>query len=1237
VTVSFTPEQLLAVERREGPMLLSANAGSGKTAVLTERVVRAVLEDGLRLDGLLVITFTEKAAGELRTRIRAGLAARGARAEARDTERAWISTIHGFCARVLRAHAVAAGLDPSFTVLDEATGRRLRGQAWDETLAGFMDGPGDGAGRPDALELAATWGPDRLQAAIEGAHGALRAQGMTVPRLPPCRPRRTVEEACAGLEAARAALLEELPDGGGTKLLAARDALGRCAQVLAGGPDAARADLAALKFGRGGKALSTERARAYLDRVEQLEQAFVDREACHVHGLLDELLGSYAAAYAAGKRERSAVDFDDLELGARDLLAGSPAVADAYARRFDRIMVDEFQDTNGLQMQLIGLLDRDNVFLVGDELQSIYGFRHADVGVFRAERRRHEAVGRAPALAQNWRTRPELLELVNGAWGGGHGAYVPLVPGRPAADDGPRAELLVSDAAWDDPGTPGAAALEDALRAGMPAGAKLSRLAEARAVARRLRALCDAGQAVPEDCVILTRAATDLHLFERALEREGFATLASAGRGYWLRQPVQDLTAYLAVLANPYDDLALYGALASPLCGMSSDGLAHVATVARAAARRPWQVLAADTLTARLGERDRQLLGAFLALVEAERAGAPRRGLDEVLERAVLATGYDLHVLRLPGGRRRLANVHKLVRLAAAFEEVRGRDLRGFIDHARAEVEAQAREPEAPVELAGSRAVRLMTIHAAKGLEFGTVVVADLGRQNQSRQPDLLVDGGRVGLRLVRMGEKAADALDYAELKAEAQAAALAEERRVLHVAVTRAEERLILSGVAPLGDDWARESVTAPALSWLGRALGEQLPHRLAAEGELELDELRLLGRVHLLARAVSPATAPTTLGLAPLAPEQLSFALEPPPPPPAAASPPAAATAPAASAAPAGFTAPGATPSAPAASAAPAAAPGSAADATPLAPGATPAASGHRLLASLAATPAPLRAQAPAVPPPSHLSYTQLAEHASCGYRYYLRRILGMPDQAPPVAPAPSADAPATEPLDPRLRGVVVHALLEHADPGRPPGAALLEDVLAELDLTLTPEQAQDALGLAGAFAATPLAARAAAARRLRREAAFDLPLVPGDPEAPLLTGVVDLVAEEHDGTALVVDHKTDRVDPAADLEAHVAERYGIQRALYALAALEAGAARAEVAHLFLERPAEPVVASYDASDRDALRARLHADAAPLIAGEFPVTEHPHVGLCGTCPGRGALCPQPEALTLRPAPAPA
>jgi ATP-dependent helicase/nuclease subunit A len=142
---SFTEEQTGAVARREGPLLLAAGAGSGKTSVLVERFVRSVLDDGLRPGQILAITFTEKAAGELRSRVRARFLALGEREAARETESAWIGTIHGFCTRVLRGHAVAAGLDPAFVVLDDTIARELRATAWRRAYATWIDDGGDAA------------------------------------------------------------------------------------------------------------------------------------------------------------------------------------------------------------------------------------------------------------------------------------------------------------------------------------------------------------------------------------------------------------------------------------------------------------------------------------------------------------------------------------------------------------------------------------------------------------------------------------------------------------------------------------------------------------------------------------------------------------------------------------------------------------------------------------------------------------------------------------------------------------------------------------------------------------------------------------------------------------------------------------------------------------------------------------------------------------------------------------
>nr|MBA2347257.1 UvrD-helicase domain-containing protein [Solirubrobacterales bacterium] len=714
----FTAEQRAAIEQRDGPLLLSANAGSGKTSVLVERLVAAVLEDGIPPAQLLAITFTEKAAGELRSRVRARLAELGERVAAREIERAQISTIHGFCSGVLRAHAVAAGLDPAFTVLPGSATRELRARAFDDALAELLSEPADGA-----LDLVAAWGPDRLRDAVEEVHEALRSQGQTEPRLPPCRPPRTVQEALAGLRAPTDLFTEELRGGrAGVKTVdAAREALSACHELLAAPGTPAREALDALRIARGAKELKTDACGAWVAAVEALGTALDDEEAAADHALLDTLLGAFARAYAAGKRALSGVDYDDLQLLVRDLLRDRPEVRAGYADRFSRVMVDEFQDTNALQLELIGFLDTGRTFLVGDELQSIYGFRHADVTLFRRQRAAHHARGEAAVLATNWRSHPELLETINGAWGEVvHAGYVPLVAGRTAEEEtaAPRTELLLTSTAWDAPGLD--ARLADELGAGMPSGVKASKLAEARAVARRVRTLVDAGECREEEAVVLVRAASDLHVFARALEREGFATLAGGGRGYWLRQPVQDLTSYLGALINPRDERALFGTLASPLCGLSSDGLAHVAAAAREHGDA-WRAVRSVALARRLGGADAAALEAFLIRFGLERTTAARYGLDELIERAVVRSGYDLHVLRLPGGRRRLANVHKLERLAAAYEEDHGRDVRGFIDHAQAEAEADVREADAPVELSGAPAIRLMTIHAAKGLEFGVV------------------------------------------------------------------------------------------------------------------------------------------------------------------------------------------------------------------------------------------------------------------------------------------------------------------------------------------------------------------------------------------------------------------------------------------------------------------------------------------------------------------------------------
>jgi ATP-dependent helicase/nuclease subunit A len=1019
VTRNLTPEQLDAIARREGDLMLSANAGSGKTSVLVERFVASVVEDGLRPDQVLAITFTDKAAGELRARVRARLLELGEREGAREAEGAWISTFHGFCQRILRAHAVAAGLDPAFTVLEPAESRAAVREAFDAALAAFLSQP-----RAAALDLAAAYTVDRLQRMVVAAHDALRSRGQTRPKLPEPRPADPAP-AAADLERARAALAAELAavGGGGASVDAAREALQSCREKLSAGDEV---DVGAVKVNRTAAALKTPAADEYRAACERYAHALADQRAVPTLALVDELLGRYADAYAQAKRARTAVDFDDLELLARDLLVAEPGIAAGYRERFERIMVDEFQDTNPLQLELIELIARDNACTVGDELQAIYAFRHADVEVFRARREALAARGRAATLATNFRSRPEILEVLNRGFAPLHEHWVDLRAGRedpPAAE--PVVELLITDAdAWNGDAPA-------ALGVGLPAASAVKQ-AEARLVAQRVAELVHEQDVEPRDVVVLLRASAEMGLYERALELAGLPTLAGGGRGWWARQQIRDLCHLLAALANPRDEEALLGLLASPMVGLSSDALALLAMNARGEraapggaqdrARPPSRTLweAANDQALQLAAEDAERLTAFRAWFATERERAPRLGLDEVLARGLRRTRYDLHVLALPRGARRLANIHKLLRLAASYEARRGRDVRGFIDLANAELEADAREADAPVDLGGLDAVRLMTIHAAKGLEFPVVVVADLGRKGNLSPPDLHVDGDRVGIRLVDLEAKKTTALDFDAIEAERRAADEAEERRVMHVAMTRAEERLILSGAARLGEHWPAPGPGAAPITWIGPALVPEVAW---------LDASGTNGRVRTVLN--SPASAVLRLEApVPVAPgEQLALALN---------------------------------------GGAPAAAP------PPAAP-----------LAEAELAPAP----------PATLSYSALSRYAACPYRFHLERGLGLPEQAPPphlrdaLPSAPTLDLllrgtlvhQLLEDLD--LRGDVAV-----------PDADAVRALAAVHETELSDAEVADLQGMVGAFVDSPLRARLAGARSMHREHAFAFVLTGG-----------------------------------------------------------------------------------------------------------------------------------------------
>ena len=1221
---TWTDEQRRAIERRTGDLLLDASAGSGKTSVLVERFVRSVLQDGVDVGAILTITFTEKAAAELRDRIRSRLRELGADEAARRTEGAFISTIHGFCARVLRAHALAAGLDPRFEVLDGDRSGPLAAAAFDDALEDAASGSGAMATSPAqvatsperVIDLIAAYGVPALRAAILSAYAQLRSAGQVAPRLPvaPCPERGMAppeDGAASALRAAAAALAAELGAiaDPSPRVVTAMERVERCLH-LAASEDVWPADLGRVVLPRNGAALSTDACAAYAEALQAFRAACAARAAGPVRDLLDALLAGYGTHYEARKAGVSGLDFEDLELLTRRLLDTDDELRARYAERFAAIMVDELQDTNRVQLELIESIARDNLFTVGDAQQSIYGFRHADVELFRARGRRLEAVGGRETLRTNFRTRPEIIDVLNPAFADattcperGMGAdFTPLRAGRdPAAPPPagvsaaePLVELIVADkgADWNLEGI-----------------ASPWRQAEAAALADRVAELVAAGASAGE-IVVLMRATTDMRAYERALERRGLPTYVIGGRGYWDHPQVVDIVGYLRALANPRDEEALYGVLASPLVGVSLDALVVLASAARAESRDPWRVLRGadpDGLPGLQGG-DRERLTRFTDWFERERGRGARAGLEELIDGALTATGYDLAMLAMPGGTRRLANVRKLMRLGREHEAAHGPDLRRFlalVDDREAGRSPENREGEAPVEGEGLDAIRLMTIHRAKGLEFPIVCVADLGRS--PRPPSAILrlagehpSGGRLGLRLARAGVGGREsAFDYRAIGDELRAAEEREERRLFYVAMTRAQERLILSGAAKF-DAWRAGELGRAGggpIQWIAPALVPELTAVLGASVS-PVEVARGSGRLRLT--LAQPAETGEAVGseqevvdveqeVVDVEQDLVDVEQEV-----VDAEEPARAS-------------------------------------VPIVSGTAPAPP---------APPAPPAAVVAAGPPVGKLSYSALAEYARCAYRFYAERVLSLP-QVDDAEPRRASAAPAG-PRGAADTGVLVHALLERLDFRRPvvPSAEIVRGAATRTGLVPPPgpEELDELAALVRRFSTTELCARLGRATEVRREQRFAFGL-DDDPAHPLVVGALDVLAREQGpggarpgggSRSLVVDYKTDRLDGATP-EAVVARAYGGQRLVYALAALHAGADEVQVAHCFLQAPELPVIATFTRADTAALRAELATLAAGVLERQFPVAPDPRRGLCRGCPAQGGLCSWPVAMTRR------
>ena len=863
---TLMPQQLQIVKTLDRPLFVSAGAGSGKTFTLTRRIVYALSPESgpfvEHLDQVLAITFTKDAAAEIRDRVRRALIDEGMDEEALTVDDAWISTIHGMCSRILRAHALELGIDPEFTVLTDTD--ELMDQAVEHVLAR--------ATAPDAApELAASlkslyaWypmagegGPFGAGTTIKGLVRELLELSSQLPGgMDDVRVARGQADTSALADAYRAALgASKAATEKAQVALDAIDAFEASGKTMA---DAARL-MMSCTMPRASKAFPKEQVE--LLKAEAAD-AFINIVLACGGPALDALVGlacSVETEYRALKADQSALDNNDLLRMAYEALRDYPAIRAAYEGRFKMVMIDEFQDTDQMQVDLIRYLTGAGeraLCTVGDAQQSIYRFRGAEVEVFRRQERKVGASGAtaaavdagaaadAPAgelvkLVRNFRSHDEVLRYVARVFDGDNGGLMQGFLDLEASDG--RKDTLVAKASRRQALFVAGGSTQDRTQA------------KARAIAERFRSLADTGQ--PQGgMVLLLGRMTNADVYAQAFRDQGLDCVIAGGSVFAQAAEVQTVRALVCALANPVDTAqGLMPLLASPMFALGAQEFLALAT----------------KLDEQMGETSRRNIDAGimsdsdvpglqdLPLVtrarEVLRYALRRVGRDSfavIAHDVVNASGWFVRLAqRGPEGKAIAANVLKALDAVAEAEAEFGNSPRSIA----LAFDRFVAGKEAPGALneEGDGAVRIMTVHASKGLEYPVVAVAEcFGVRRSSGAAQMgRIDGGAqvVALPARFDGIKLADgtfvkgddvkkqfehafkgkgtslwlppelmedvcatgspAEAFARLRNDDLQLSLEERARLLYVAMTRARELVILAMDAGV----SRGKVTAPA-----------------------------------------------------------------------------------------------------------------------------------------------------------------------------------------------------------------------------------------------------------------------------------------------------------------------------------------------------------------------------------------------------------------------------------------
>ncbi len=843
----YTPEQQAALELQGASVVLSAGAGCGKTFVLTERFLRQLDPAGQGprpdvLSRLVAITFTQRAAREMRQRIRRHCQQRADQATDPEVRRRWqhllhqlhtarISTIDSFCVSLLRRWPVEAELDPEFRVADEFESRVMQCQILKDSLRQLL-AQGDPVllfvARSQGLHWLRTTLAEMLEKApfVDFCSWSASGTSSLEPPGPPAQwfPQQLLAPALALWQGWREALLERLKQ-------LREQLLEHDVERLYRGLRAARLSGASSEQNR--QVWVEQLPRLMEGPLEQLPRVvrriraawrFQGRWRDDPYGDLGEQVKQFKQAlgplvdfcpdwkllwheaqltaamshltcqlyekYQQHKREQAVVDFADLLSHSVRLLRQHKQVRRQESKQIELLLVDEFQDTNPLQVELIRLLLDDDLasgrlFLVGDYKQSIYRFRNAVPEQFLQVREEIPRRGRLP-LSRNFRSRPQVLRFVNALFEGAFAhEYEPLHAHKRETKPPCTVEFL-----WAMPEEGQSFGKVDEVRQ-----------READLIARRIAMMLEQqeplvyrehdGQVQPRpvapgDVAVLFRTLSDLPLYEAALQRYDIPYYVVRGKAFFAQQEVYDLTHLLRVVLWPEDEVALLGVLRSPIFGIRDDVLV---ALGRPLAGNFYRACWPENVP----EAQRQGLQHAHAVLADLHQAKDRVSVSELILRALRQTGYEAALLADFLGQRKLANLHKLLDMARAADATGGMTLADFVYQLESLVAQEPEEPSAALHPEAHGAVKLMSIHQSKGLEFPVVVVADCNRRDRAGQVPFHYHE-QLG-PVVRASDQEREGTSAFELLEQREQEQRRQEAlRLFYVATTRAADYLILS-----------------------------------------------------------------------------------------------------------------------------------------------------------------------------------------------------------------------------------------------------------------------------------------------------------------------------------------------------------------------------------------------------------------------------------------------------------